>query len=202
MANYPLNFPNVPIATERFAMDRRQQALESPFTFGVKVIHTASRWMLEWSFPRVTIPKAEAIVAWGLSLNGQEGSFKYYPNQTITSGLTGRTLVTIGYGYNKAIKIGGYTASALSTIRVGQWFQVGTQLLRVTEAAAIADANGQVTISFEPALRAQFPVGTAVEFVRPFGVFRFAQATSPTYTLDADRKPDFGTIQAVEVVTS
>ncbi|MGC5796949.1 hypothetical protein [Sphingomonas sp. NFX23] len=126
------------------------------------------------------------------------GTFRYYPNQTVRSALTGRTLAQPGYPYNRAVQIGGYAASSLSTIRVGQWFTVGTQLLRVTEAAALADSNGRVTVSFEPELRVLYAAGTAVEFVNPFGVFRLATPNSPTYTLDPDRAPDFGTIQAIE----
>lgn len=197
---YPLSFPEVSVATERFVLDKRQQATESPFTYAVQVVQTASRWALEWSFPRMTVARAETVVAWGLSLNGQVGSFRYYPNQTVRSTLTGRTIAQQSYAYGKAIKVGGYAASALSTLRPGQWLTVGGQLLRITEASAIADGAGQVTISFEPELRMSYPAGTAVEFAHPFGVFRLAQPASPTYTLDPDRRPDFGTVQAIEVV--
>jgi hypothetical protein len=200
MANYPLSFPAVSVATERLVLDKRQQAMESPFTYNVKVVHTASRWAVEWSFPRMTLPRAEGIVGWGLSLNGQVGTFRFYPNQTVRSALTGRTLAQPAYPYNRAVRIGGYAASALSTIRVGQWFTIGAQLLRVTEASAIADTAGQITVSFEPELRILYATGEPVEFVKPFGVFRLAASTSPTYTLDPDRRPDFGTIQAIESV--
>lgn len=200
MAIYPLSFPSVTVASERFVLDKRQQATESPFTYKVNVVHTASRWALEWSFPRMTLSRAEGVEGWALSLNGMVGTFRYYPYQTVRSALTGRTLAQIGYPYNRAVQIGGYAPSSASSIRVGQWFTIGTQLLRVTDAAAQADANGKITVTFEPELRVQYPAGTALEFVNPFGVFRLATPNSPTFTLDPDRKPDFGTVQAIEAV--
>lgn len=146
------------------------------------------------------IPRAEVIAAWGLSLQGMVGSFRFYPNRTIVSGLTGRTVATKAYATNNAVSVTGWAAGALSTLRVGQWLTIGAQLLRITEAAAVADTDGRVTVRFEPALRADFATGTAVEFARPFGVFRLATTDSPAYTLDPDRIADFGTIEAREVV--
>ncbi len=148
----------------------------------------------------MTIPRAEAIAAWGLSLQGMIGSFRFYPNRTILSALVGRTVAVKAFATNNAVSVAGWSAGALSTLRVGQWLTIGVQLLRITDAAAVADANGRVTVTFEPALRADVATGTPIEFVKPFGVFRLASTDSPSYTLDPDRKPDFGTIEAREVV--
>lgn len=153
-----------------------------------------------WSWPRMRIPRAEVIAAWGLSLQGMIGSFRYYPNRTVVSALVGRTVATKAFATNNAVSVGGWVAGALSTLRIGQWLTIGTQLLRITEAAAVADENGRVTVTFEPALRADVAAGVAVEFVRPFGVFRLASTDSPAYTLDPDRAADFGSIEAREVV--
>jgi hypothetical protein len=200
MASFPIDFPPYTAATERFVLNNRQSATESPFTFKKQVVQTASQWSLEWTWPRVSLPRAEAISAWGLSLNGMIGSFRYYPNQTIRSTVAGKSLAITGYAYNDTISVGGWSANSLSGLRKGQWFTIGDQLLKIIDANALADASGRVTLTFKPQLRKDYSAGTALEFVRPFGVFNMAASESISYTLDPDRKPDFGTIQAREVV--
>jgi hypothetical protein len=200
VASFPLPFPVTRNASERFTLERRQSTTESPFNYKVQVVQTASRWTIEWTWPRMSVPKAEAIVGWSLKLKGMIGTFKFYPNRTIVSQLVGRSLAIIGFAYNDTVSIGGWTAGQLSTLRVGQWFTIGDQLLQITDAGAVADSAGKVTVSFQPELRKDYPLYTPVEFVKPYGVFRMSKSESLAYTLDPDRRPDFGTCQAREDV--
>jgi len=197
---YPINFPAKAPVTERLALNRRQSGTESPWTYARQTVQTASQWVLEWTWPPMSFLKAEEIDAWLLSLKGQIGSFTYAPRQRYASALTGVTLAQTGYAYNNSVQMSGWAANAETTLRRGQWLQIGTQLLKVIEGPAFADASGQVTISFEPELRVIFAAGTVVNFDNPKGVFALGSSDGVTYTLNPDKLPVFGTMSAREVV--
>lgn len=145
--------------------------------------------------------EAAGIDAWLASLNGQENTFRYRPIQPFdTSPLAMRFTTSIGYQYNRQVVVGGWAANAPSLLFRGQYLQIGEQLLLITSAAAQADASGRVIIEFDPWLRAQYPSGTTVNFVNPAGVFRLAQSSGLGFTLDPDRTPSFGNLNAVEAV--
>lgn len=197
---YPIEFPARAPSTERLVLNRRQSGAESNFTFKQQIVHTASQWVLEWSWPPMTYANAESISGWLLSLKGQIGTFRYYPRQRLASALAGKSLALAGYAYNDSISVGGWPVNAASGLRVGQFFQLGDQLLRIVAAGANADAAGKVIISFEPELRLNYATGTAVNFANPSAVFRLSTADGLGYTLTPDKLPEFGTIQAREVV--
>ncbi len=197
---YPIAFPGKAPATQRLILNRRQSATESPWTYAVQVVQTSSQWVLEWSWPRMPHPVAEAIAAWLLSLKGQVGTFRYMPRQAYGSTLTGKGLAVTAFSYNDTIRVSGWAANAEAGVRAGQFFTLGNQLLRVTEAGAFADSLGTITINFEPELRRQYTAGTTVNFSAPFGIFRLNSSEGIGYTLDPDRHPDFGTITAREVI--
>ncbi|PTW49364.1 hypothetical protein C8J25_101872 [Sphingomonas faeni] len=197
---YPIPFPSQAPATQRLTLNRRQSATESPFTYAVQVVDTAAQWAFEWSWPIMSHVKAEALTGWLLSLKGQIGTFTYRPRQALTSGLTGRTLAIQGYASNDAISVAGWAANASSGLRAGQFFQLGKQLLRIVDANAGADANGRVTISFEPSLRANIAAATPVNFASPAGEFRLSISDGYGYTLDPNKLPDLGSFTAREVI--
>ncbi len=197
---YPLSFPSQAPATERLILNRRQSKAESPWTYASSVVDTAAQWALEWTWPAMTFADAETISAWLLALKGQAGSFRYSPRGSRGSNLTGKTLAVPGYAYNDTISVKGWTANQATSLRLGQWMTIGTQLLRIVEASAFADANGAVTITVSPFLRTTYPTDTAINFTAPYGVFSLATADGLGYTLTPDRAPEFGTLQAREVV--
>lgn len=199
MPTYPIEFSSSSPRTERLVLNRRQSASESPHTYAVQVVNTASQWVLEWTWPPLRLAEAETVMAWLISLRGQIGTFRYRPRQSRTSTLTGRTLAAVGFAYNAAISVGGWGAGAASQLRPGQFFQVGDQLLRIVEAPTNADGSGRVTISFEPELRRNMASGSPVNFVNPAGLFRLASSEGAGFTLDPDRHPDIGTVMAREV---
>lgn len=197
---YPIAFPPKSPATERLTLNRRQSATESTWTFAQQTVQTASQWMLEWTWPQMTFAKAEALAAWIQGLKGQVGTFRYAPRQagTFTNGNT--TLALKAFAYNDTISVGGFGASASTGLRLGQFLQIGDQLLQIVSAPVNADVNGAATISFEPELRRDFAAGTAVNLVNPAGLFRLAASGGMGFTLDPDRLPTFGTLQAREAI--
>lgn len=200
MPSYPLSFTTKAPDTERLILTRRQSASESPHNLAIQVVNTASQWMLEWSWPAMRHTDAEIVRAWINSLRGQIGTFRYFPRKAFVSSVTGKTLALPGYAYSNTISLTGWTASQASGLRVGQFFQIGDQLLTVSSAGAVADASGKVTIEFEPPLRKTFTAATAVNFATPSGLFRLSSSDADGFTLTPDRVVNFGTVQAREVV--
>lgn len=197
---YPLSFPSQAPATQKLVLNRRQSVAESPWTFKQQTVQTASQWVLEWTWPAMTFAKAEAIDGWLQGLKGQVGTFRYAPVQRYSYATTGTTLATAAFNYQDTITVKGWGANLATSLRVGQFFQIGDQLLQIIEAGAFADASGTITLTFAPELRKNFAVGTAVNFVNPVGVFRLATSDGHGFTLTPDRIPEFGTIQAREAV--
>lgn len=101
---------------------------------------------------------------------------------------------------NPTVQLQGWAAGEASTLRLGQYFQIGEQLVVVTEAAIAADAGGKVTVSFAPQLRRNYASGTALNFTTPSGVFRLNAGSDLGFTIDPDRVPEFSSMTAREVI--
>lgn len=174
--------------------------MESPHTFAFQAVNTASQWVLEVAWPRMTHPQAQVVQGWINSLQGQVGTFRYSPRSSVNNPLTGRTLTSAAYGYSTTTRLSGWAAAGASGLSVGQFFSLGSQLLQITAAPAVADANGQVLVEFVPMLRGTFTAGTAINFANPSGEFRMTSAEGPAFTLDTDKKPEFPTLMAKEAI--
>lgn len=198
---YPIDFPSRAVASERLVLNRRQQATESPLSYALQVVQTSSQWTLEFAWPRVSVLSAEVLRAFLMSLKGQIGTFRYYPRQAVASSLTGMKLASAVGGYQDTISVAGFMANGATSLRAGQYFQIGTQLLSILDAPKTADANGYATIAIAPEIRKAYAANEPVIFQRPCGLFRLATSDGLGFTLDPDLVPDLGTIQAREVVS-
>jgi hypothetical protein len=166
----------------------------------MQTVQTSSQWVLEWTWPQMPQAVAEGIAAWLTSLKGQVGTFRYAPRQSAVSPISGIVTRQRAFAYNDTISVSGFSPSAATGLRLGQFFQIGTQLLQIVSAPALADINGAATISFEPELRLDYVANTSVNFSNPRGLFRLASADGVGFTLDPDKLPTFGTVQAKEAV--
>ncbi|MBB5709445.1 hypothetical protein [Sphingomonas xinjiangensis] len=200
MATYPLSFPSKAPAREKLQLNYRQTAMESPHTGAFQATNTAAQWNLEVTWGRMTQAEAQIVAAWINSLKGQVGTFRYSPRINIGVPVTGVTLAQPAYAYGDVCRMGGWAAGAETRLRVGQFFNLGDQLLQITAVAAIADGNGHALVEFSPMLRKDFAAGTEANFTKPTGVFRLISAESPAPTLDTDRAPEFPTLQAKEAI--
>ncbi|SEM40489.1 hypothetical protein SAMN05192583_0070 [Sphingomonas gellani] len=174
--------------------------MESPHTYATQVVHTASQWNLDFTWPRMNLAQATVIQAWLDSLRGQAGTFRYTPRARTRNALTGRVLAAAAYAYGNNVKLSGWAANAASGLSVGHFFQLGDQLLRVTAAPVNADANGQLLVEFEPMLRANYANGAAVNFANPSGLFRLTTSDTPAFDCDTDGYPTFPSIIAKEAI--
>ena len=200
MATYPLQFTAQAPAREQLKINNRQAAMESPHTYAMQVVHTASQWTLDFTWPRMTVAEAQVCQAWLDSLRGQVGTFRYTPRARTRNALTGRSLAQAAYAYGNTVGLSGWSGNAAGGVAVGQFFQLGDQLLRVTAVPANADANGQLLVEFEPMLRANYAQGATVNFTNPSGLFRLASPDTPSFDTDVDGHPAFPSVIAKEAI--
>jgi hypothetical protein len=199
MAIYPLPFPNKSPALQRLWLVHKQTVHQSPFSGKQQQTNLYAQWNLEFTWPRMSPVEADGLDAWLSSLEGQNGTFTYTPVQD-PSALTGRALNQATFAESNTIEIAGWTANQLSTLRVGQFAQIGTQLIRLTAVPLNADANGNCVVEFAPRLRSNYPRFQSVVFTNPKGLFRLATSDTPSSTMDPDHLPEFPPITAVEVL--
>ncbi|MET0376883.1 MAG: hypothetical protein ABW128_21835 [Rhizorhabdus sp.] len=197
---YPLSFPNIGVSSEKLQIILKQSGIPSPFTGHQQTVTNYAQWGVSWTWPVMRLGRAETAQGWLDSLQGQLGSFLYQPRQSVQSGLTGRTLAGNAYVYGNTVTVGGWSAGGVSTLRVGQYFQIGTQLLRIVSAPLNADANGRCVIEFAPFLRSAFNAGTPVNFVNPKSLFRLASSETPAFTLTTNKTAEFPAIDAMEAL--
>jgi hypothetical protein len=200
MPTYPLPFPAKAPAREKLQLNNRQAAMESPHTLAIQVVNTASQWNLDFTWPRMSVARAQVLQGWLDSLQGQVGTFRYYPRSATRNAMAGASLALAAYSYATNVKLAGWGASAASGLSVGQFFQIGDQLLRITAVPVSADANGQLLVEFQPMLRANYATGAAVNLANPSGVFRLVTAETPSFDLDVDGFPTFPSVNAKEAI--
>ena len=200
MPTYPLTPPAVSgPAAERLRLVRVQAAMQSRFSGTMQVVDNFASWQLELSLARMTFADAERWAAFFDSLRGQIGTFRYAPWQSAASALTGRTLGATLNVYATSAVLAGWSGSAASDLRPGQFIQIGDQLLRLTAVPANA-TSGQCTVEFEPYARTTYASGTAVELVAPKGLFRLSAGDISGFQVDIARLPTFDTITCVEAI--
>lgn len=197
---YPIEFVARTPSTQRITLNNRQSITESNETFTTQAVQTASQWQLSWTWPKMTPLAAESVDAWIVSLKGQVGTFRYYPVQAALSGLSGITLAQTAYQYGTALLASGFGANTATTLRAGQFLQLGDQLLKITIAPANADGSGHATINFEGMLRQNFSAGTTVNFANPCGLFRLNASADIGYTVDSDGLCEFSSMTAREAL--
>ncbi len=200
MPTYPLQFPAKAPAREKLQLNNRQAAMESPHTLAIQVVNTASQWNLDFTWPRMSLARAQVLQGWLNSLQGQVGTFRYYPRSAIRNATTGIFLGLAAYSYSTNVKLSGWAPSVPTGVSVGQFFQLGDQLLQVTAVPVNADANGQAIVEFQPMLRANYTAGAAINLATPSGVFRLVSAETPSFDLDIDGLPAFPSVIAKEAI--
>jgi hypothetical protein len=200
MATYPLAFPTFTgVRSERLELIRAQAAMKSPFTGRQQTVTNFSQWILNLSLPPMTVAKAESWSAWFDKLNGQAGSFTYMPTQSVASVLAGPSLGAVLPAYSETATIAGYLAGEPTLLRVGQFFQIGEQLFRITTSPANANGSGRAVIEFSPRTRVQYADNTTIEFISPKGIFRMSDQT-PAFTIPPNRWCEFAPLEFEEVI--
>ena len=185
--SYPRDLPSqLKVARAIFTASARAGVNESPFTAEEQIyVHQGELLEIEISCPpmsglRNAARQAEEVVAWGLSLNGKEGSFLLPPpgyGLGARGSLAGTPVVMGGGQSGKVLATDGWTPSAANVLKAGDWFQLGTagssHLHKVVQAAS-ADVYGQANLDIWPRLRDTPSDNDALTVLNPRGLFRLA----------------------------
>lgn len=111
------------------------------------------------------------------------------------------TLAAGAFPMSNIVSVAGFQADAATGLMPGQFISIGDQLLRVSIAPAVADAQGRAIIEFNPPLRTGKPTGTTVVTNNPRGTFRLMMGEIGTgFQVDFDRAPEFANLAAVEAL--
>lgn len=201
MPTYPINFTSATPSSERLTLVNKQSVQASPYSGATSVVNNYSYWTLELNFPRMSTSRAMAHSAWLDSLNGSTGTFLYTPMEGVVAIPRTLTLAAGAFPMSNIINVAGFQADAATGLMPGQFISIGDQLLRVSVAPAIADAQGRAIVEFNPPLRTGKPTGTTVATNNPRGTFRLMLGEAGAgYQVDFDRAPEFSTLVAVEAL--
>lgn len=154
--SYPLAAPTtVQPRSVTFTPENVVGYSQSIFTYQSEVFaHQGERLMMNVQLPPMTRDQAAEWVAFGLALNGREGTFLMGdPVATTPRGAAGGAPVVDGAGQQrtKTLATRGWTPGA-ECMKAGDWIQVGQRLHMVTVAAA-ADGSGNATLDIWPRVR-------------------------------------------------
>jgi len=179
MPTYPLNFPNVGVASANFRLRRTVSESVSPFTAAQQVYrHPGEWWEGEVTFRAMRRADAALVQSFLAELRGKEGTFLYGDPNALATGIlgVGGTITVNGAGQTgNALIVDGMTPSTNGILKAGDYFQLGTGLtsrLYMATQNLNSNGSGQGTITFEPALRSSPTDNSAVTTASPKGLMR------------------------------
>ena len=183
-------------------LESNTQVLESPLTKAVQTIELIGpRWSFTAAYHAFEEADAALLQSFLVKIRGQANRFTAYnfARSTPRGSATGSSTVNNESGSPTTLQTGttlitkSWTAAA--TLKEGDFFAVNGELKMVT-ANATADGSGNMTISFEPPLRASPAHGAAITYTNPTATFMMTSQTAEWDT--APGKFTNFTIQAQE----
>lgn len=82
---------------------------------------------------------------------------------------TGTPVVRVA-GLGASLQVEGWTASVSGILKAGSYMGINGELKRLSQTIS-SDGSGRATITFEPPLRVQAPVGAPLVLVKPTAIF-------------------------------
>lgn len=147
------------------------------------------RWRVSMrSAPALLLAQAAQWEAMLLQLRGGVNHLSVYdPVRQVPQG-TMRGTLTVSGAHSAgavAVTVTGGAGQASTTLKAGDWLQIGTglgtsQLVKVM-ADATANGSGVISLTVEPPLRTGFSGGTAVTWNRPLAYYKQGDAPMWTY---------------------
>lgn len=164
-----IDMPVTPAFTDcQFRLVHHSQSFTSPLSRAIKRQELdGARWEADFTLPAMNKYQGQVWEAWFAKLKGMVNTFNgYNPDKPIPIGPAGGTpLVKLGSQTGTSLNIDGCTASAVF-LKAGDMFSVNGELKMMT-ADATANGSGEVTLSFEPALRASPSDNAPITTLKP-----------------------------------
>ena len=141
----------------RFGLVTNTRSFVSPLSGAVQTTAmSGARWTATYSYPPMTHAEAGEFLAFLISLQGSENRFNAWDPLHKLKGNrgtpTGTPLVDGASQTGVTLATDGWSAST-NVLKKGDYFVVNNELKMVT-ADETSDGSGDVTLNFEPALRA------------------------------------------------
>lgn len=153
----PISLPIYPaFKTSSFYLETNTQTFESPLSRATQRLElSGQRWRATYTLPRMTKVQAAAWIAFFMKCKGMSETFTASdPDWKTNLGAWSGSSLVVGAGQTgNSLNIDGCTASITGWAKAGDYFNVGGELKRIT-ADANSNGSGEVTLSFEPPLRA------------------------------------------------
>lgn len=143
----------VPHSTEWQAV-ANSSALVSPLNGATQTIQRpGSRWGVRVTFRQLDSATRRELMGFLVRMNGLEHRMLFHDHAYSRGGAGGGTPLVNGASQTgRELTIDGCTPSTANWLKSGDFFKVGSQLLMM-ERDADADAGGNATLAFWPALR-------------------------------------------------
>lgn len=165
----PINMPiNPAFKASSFYLQTNTQIFESPINRATQRLELqGQRWVASFTLPKMTRSQAAEWIAFFMQLKGRTGTFYASdPDWQTNIGLWSGIPLVKGAGQTgNTLLIDGCTASQTNWARAGDYFTVNSELKRCT-ASKNSNGSGEVTLTFEPPLRAS-PADNAVISFNP-----------------------------------
>lgn len=151
-----LTMPSSPgIRVSEFGLISNTQVFRSPTTGSIQTRELpGARWFGAYSLPPMDRSAAAAWRSFLAQMRGQAGrAYGFDPDHKTPIGSAGGAPFVLGAGQvGTSLQTSGWPVSVQGVLLPGDYMQVGTQLLMVTESVD-SDASGQALVRFEPPIR-------------------------------------------------
>ncbi len=157
--------------TVTWGVKANTQIMVSPLNGTVQTLELpGARWTVQMAFPTMSDALAAEMQAYVMKLRGQANRAALYNHaRQIPRGTAGGTpLVNGGSQTGASLITDGWSAGA--TLLQGDFFSVNGELKMAT-ADCTADGSGNMTITFEPPLRASPADNAALTTTKPTALF-------------------------------
>jgi len=172
---YPLDFPDVPIASSRFGLNVNQAVYESSLsrkrTVQAHAAGRTDRWEGVLTTAQLTPGQLAGMTSWLVSLRGLRGTFRAFdPDRRMPRGVAASTasvpVVAGGGQTGRSIATAGWQADIPNLLLPGDYISIGNQYFMVLEPVD-GDSGGGAAITVEPAIRISPADSEAVVFDNP-----------------------------------
>lgn len=199
--SYPLEIPGgLYLESIEWIHETSVGFTESPFSRKLKVYDNGGkRFRVSCALPVMTTTDAKRWLAFFLSLNGLEGTFRLTPSaEKFTEGSAqGTPLVDGASETGQSLSTDGWIASQTRVLAAGDWIELEGFLYRVLNDVA-SDGSGAATLDLWPNLRATPSDNAPITTSNPKGTFRLAEL--PNYAIDVNRLVNGLKFEAVEAI--
>lgn len=204
--SYPLNAPAQARRSLSVSSVSMVATTRSPFTGAQTVFaHSGQWWELQVSYPPMRRDQAEAVIAFLLKLNGQEGTFLIDVGGAVPAGAGGGSpTVDGGSQTGNELDVSTSLTNQTDWLKAGDFIQIGTgsaaRLYKVLDDVS-TDGSGDATLTIWPSIRnGDAPTnGASIVVSSAVGLFRLKDSLT-SWSVDQARRYGI-TFAAREAIT-